>query len=137
MARTKWWVKHPIQTKYLITVIAAMLAPALVLSCGLYHLIFYLLSRQIAFPEAIFANIVPVINRVNALILFTLPPIFVLMAWLAVAISHRFAGPIERLETELDLILAGDTRRRLQVRQGDDLTVVADKVNRLLDQIKK
>jgi len=49
-------------------------------------------------------------------------------------ISHRLAGPIERLEKELDRVLAGDREHRIQMREKDDLRGVTERINRLLEQ---
>ena len=130
-------MKHPIQAKYLLIVILAMLAPTLAIGFCFYHLLFYLLARQIAFPEAIMANLVPVLNQVNALLAVTLPIIAVTILIFAVVISHRFAGPIERLEKELDRILEGDYRHKIYMRKKDDLKGVATRINTLVARIKK
>ena len=135
--RTKWFMKHPIQAKYLLIVILAMLAPTLMIGFCFYHLLFYLLAKQIAFPEAIIANLVPVLDKVNALLAVTLPIIAVTILIFAVVISHRFAGPLERLEKDLDRILEGDTQHKIYMRRKDDLRGVATRINALVARIKK
>ncbi len=135
--RTKWFMKHPIQAKYLLVVILAMLAPTLMIGFCLYHLLFYLLARQIAFPEAIMANLVPVLDKVNALLAVALPVIAVTILIVAIVISHRFAGPIERLEKDLDRILEGDTQHKIHMRKKDDLRGIATRINALVARIKK
>ena len=135
--RTKWFMKHPIQAKYLLIVILAMLAPTLMIGFCFYHLLFYLLAKQIAFPEAIMANLVPVLNKVNALLAVTLPIIALSILIFAVVISHRFAGPLERLERDLDRILEGDTQHKIYMRKKDDLKGVATRINALVARIRK
>ncbi len=134
MARTRWYVDHPIQTSYLRIVVVAMIAPTLVMGLCLYQLVFRLLAQQIAFPEAIAANLIPVIERVNLILLVSLPVLGFGIFWWAVVISHRLAGPIERLEKELDRVLAGDREHRIQMREKDDLRGVTERINRLLEQ---
>ena len=104
--RVKWFMRHPIQAKYLLLVLLAMLAPIVLLGFCFYTLVFELLARQLVFPEAIFANLNPVVDRVNNLLLLALPALVLLILWCALVISHRFAGPIERLEIDLDRILS-------------------------------
>ncbi len=135
--RAKWFMRHPIQAKYLLIVILAMLAPTLVIGFCLYHVVFYLLAKQIAFPEAIMANVVPVLDKVNALLAISLPIIAVTILIFAVAISHRFGGPIERLEEDLDRILEGDYQHKIYMRKRDDLKGVATRINALVARIKK
>lgn len=129
--RSKWFMKHPIQAKYLLLVLVAMLSPILLIGFCFYTLVFDLLARQLVFPEAIYANLMPVIERVNNLLILTLPVLTLVILWCALVISHRFAGPIERLERDLDLILAGDTHHKVRLRKSDDLKGVADRINAL------
>ncbi len=133
--RMKWFMRHPIQAKYLLLVLMAMLGPTLLIGFCLYTLIFDFLARQMVFPEAIFANLVPVIDRVNNLLVLTLPTLCLIILWCAIVISHRFAGPIERLEKDLDQILSGDKRHRVRLRKSDDLKGVADRINALVRQL--
>ncbi len=133
--RAKWFMKHPIQAKYLLLVMAAMLAPMLLIGFCFYTLVFDLLARQMVFPEAISANIEPVIARVNGLLALTLPVLSMIILWCALVISHRFAGPIERLEADLDKMLAGETKHRIRLRKNDDLKGVADRINALVRRL--
>ena len=88
------------------------------------------------FPEAIFANLVPVIDRINNVLAMTLPVLALIILWCALVISHRFAGPVERLENDLDKILSGDLRHRIRLRKNDDLKGVADRVNALVRRLQ-
>lgn len=133
--RTRWLTRHPLQMKYILIVLVAMLAPILILGFCFYKLVFYLLAKQMVFPEAITANLLPVIDSINILLLVVLPFVAALVLWFAVAVSHQFVGPIERLESELDKILAGDRKRRIQLREDDDLKAVSEKINALLEKI--
>ena len=134
--RIKWFMRHPVQAKYLLLVLVSMLAPMLLLGFCFYTLVFDLLARQLVFPEAIFSNLVPVIDRVNNLLILTLPSLIVILLWCALVISHRFAGPIERLERDLDQILAGDTHHKIRLRKNDDLKGVASRINALAKRVQ-
>ncbi len=133
--RNQWLTNHPIQAKYLLIVALAMLGPSLVIGACFYHLVFKLLADQIAFPEAIQANLLPVIRQINLLLLTLLPGLILIILWLAVAISHRFAGPVERLERELDAVVSGASRQPLHTRKNDDLAVLVQKINRLIEKL--
>ncbi len=136
-ARKRWFTGHRLQKRYLSIVVFAMAAPALVVGFCLYHLVFFLVARQMAFPEAVLANLVPVISRVNTILFVALPPLALLIFGMAVVISHRFSGPIERIERELDAIAEGNTEHRLRLREEDDWNGVARRLNRILDERKK
>lgn len=136
MARKKWWVKHPVQARFMTLVLAAMLVPLLVVGGGLYYLVFYLLAKQMAFPEAIASNLVPVLRSVNLWILFTLPILLAGIWWVAIVMTHRFAGPIERLERELDHAIAGRGHMKIRMRREDALKGIAERINLLLVKLK-
>jgi methyl-accepting chemotaxis protein len=135
-ARTRWIFRHPLQMKYLLIVIVAILAPTLVTGFCFYKLVFNLLAQQLAFPEAVAENLIPVIEQVNSLLLIFIPLIFLVIAWLSIAISHQFVGPLERIEKDLDKILAGDYQHRIYLRQQDDLKDIASKINALVDRLR-
>jgi methyl-accepting chemotaxis protein len=73
-------------------------------------------------------------------------PLFIIIMFGYVAIvvvltmlfSHRLIGPFQRLKTEIRLILAGDYRRRLNVRVKDDIYIKSfiGQINQLLDRIE-
>jgi signal transduction histidine kinase len=73
-------------------------------------------------------------------------PLFIIIMFGYVAIvvvltmlfSHRLIGPFQRLKTEIRLILAGDYRRRLNVRIKDDVYIKSfiGQINKLLDRIE-
>jgi HAMP domain-containing protein len=135
--RKKWFMRHPAQGKYLLLVLVAMLAPMLLIGFCFYTLVFDLLARQMVFPEAISENLVPVIERINDILKLTLPALVLVIFWCALVVSHRFCGPIERLENGLDQVLEGDTRHRIRLRKGDDLKGVADRINALVKRFHK
>ena len=130
--RIKWFMRHSIQAKYLLLVLMAMLAPILLIGFCFYRLVFDLMAHQLVFPEAIFSNLAPVIERINNLLVLTLPALILVILWCALVISHRFAGPIERLENDLDQILSGNRHHRVRLRKNDDLKGVADRINALV-----
>ena len=52
-------------------------------------------------------------------------------------LSHKFAGPLERLEKELKRILEhGDYKTRVHLRKSDDIKPIADEINRILDRLE-
>ena len=52
-------------------------------------------------------------------------------------LSHRFAGPLERLESEMKKICEeGHYKHRIHLRKSDDVRPVADSINKLLDKLE-
>lgn len=135
--RKQYFIKKRLQFKYLLFVFSAMLLPTLVCGTALYYLIWQTVAAEVAVPEAIAESLIPALEKVNMILLITLPIIFVVMLLLAIIISHRIAGPIYRLEKELAEISKGDYSRRIKLRSRDELQEIAEGVNSLLDVLKK
>lgn len=73
-----------------------------------------------------------------------LPPLIinnVLLAFvlgvLAVRYSHRFAGPIYRISTDIRRALAGEEGVRIQLRKNDELRELASRINALLEALER
>lgn len=129
---------EPVQLKYLLLLLLSMLIPLVIFGGALYYLIFNILAEQIGIPEYIATNIMPAIQKINIILLVGFPPlVFLLFLW-GIILSHRFAGPLKRLEKELDEIAdSGDFKRRIRVRQHDDLRRIADSINKLLARAER
>lgn len=132
--RLKWFSRHPIQSKYVLVVLVAMLAPTALIGFCFYSLVFHLMAKELVFPEAIYGTLAPVIEQTNHLLIYLLPVLFLSLLWWAIVISHRFAGPIERIENDLEIILKENPSHRIRLRKNDALSGVAEKINRLADR---
>lgn len=134
--RINLFTKNRLQLKYLMLIVVAMLVPSLLVGSCLYYFIFTVMAEQLAIPESIAMNLIPVLDKINAILVVGLIPLFMLLFIWGLILSHRFLGPIERLERDLDKILAGDLSVRLKVRDKDDLKDIIDKLNKVLDKIR-
>jgi len=126
------------QMHYLGLLLACMIVP-LVVSVGcLYYLIFNMMERQLGIPEYIFYNLLPVVKKINLILLCVVPPLFILLIFWGIILSHRFAGPLERLERELKKVVEeGHYKLRIRVRKGDDLRPITEVLNRILDKLEE
>jgi sensor histidine kinase YesM len=70
------------------------------------------------------------------LLCFSVPVFFVITAF-SVIFSHRIAGPLYRLEQTLDKIIQGDHAESIQLRKGDELEELAEKINKLIHILRK
>jgi signal transduction histidine kinase len=50
----------------------------------------------------------------------------------ALELSHRVAGPLYRMEKELDEIIAGNKSAPIKLRKKDEFKILADKINKLI-----
>ena len=96
------------------------------------------MAEQLGIPEYIALNLFPVIHKINLMLLIGVPPLFlILIAW-GIVLSHRFAGPIERVQKELKRIAHHrDYEARIHLRKNDDIKPLADGINELLESIER
>ena len=114
-----------------------MIIPTVFVGGCLYYLILNVMAEQIALPDVIARDLLPVIHRINFILAVGLPVVFlVLLSW-AVILSFRFVGPLERLEEDLKRIDEGDYTVRLQISHDHDLAPIAGVINDLVDQLDK
>jgi len=62
----------------------------------------------------------------------------VIMALLIVAgifLTHRVAGPVFRVQSDIDKVLAGEKNVRVRFRRHDAFPELAEKVNKLIERI--
>ncbi|HBQ21787.1 MAG: hypothetical protein A2Z91_04735 [Deltaproteobacteria bacterium GWA2_38_16] len=137
MMRKQYFIKGPIQSRYLILTVFSMIVPTLLVSGCLYYLIATLMAHELALPESIYGHLIPVLKKINVYLAIGLPIIFAIIFFYAVIISHRLAGPIFRLEKDLDRIIAGDHSVRIKFRTKDRLDNIADKLNQVLNRLPK
>ena len=133
MRRPSWLTRHPIQSKYLFIVMMSMLCPTIVLASLLYFVIFTLMAEQFALPEGIYIMLMPVFYKINLFMIIGMPIMFIVVFLWGLFISHRFAGPILRMEKDLDEILSGNWNKTIKLRKKDDLSGVADRVNKIIE----
>jgi len=129
--------KNPLQIKYLLLILLSILVPLFAVGGCLYYLMFQVMAEQLAIPEAIAYNLIPVLEKINFLLLVGIPPIVVLLFIWGLMLTHRLIGPLERLEDDLRKIREGDYDVRLKLRKDDDLKPIADVVNDIIDKLIK
>jgi signal transduction histidine kinase len=114
-----------------------MIVPMIVVGGCLYYFILTIMAEQMALPDIIARDLLPVVEKVNFILLVGLPVVvMILLAW-AVFLSYRFVAPLERLEDDIKRIDEGDYSVRLQITKDHDLSPIADVINDLVDKLEK
>jgi hypothetical protein len=128
------YIGTSLQKNVLYLVFLAAIVPAFILGAALYYLIFNMLAEQLGIPEAIAYNLLPVVQKVNLIIVIVLP-ISILFIWfLALELSHRIAGPLFRLEKDLDEVISGSKKEHIKIRQKDELRPLVERINKLINR---
>jgi len=135
--RKFYLVQNRLESHYLRLLVLSLVLPTLAVGGCLYYLIFYLLAQQIGIPEAVAEQLSPVVEKLNIFLLVAIPILFVVLISIGIFLSRKLAGPIERLENELDeIVTANLMSRRLKLRKDDELKPMIDDVNILLERIE-
>ncbi len=113
-----------------------MIVPTAFVGGCLYYFILTVMAEQLALPDVIAQNLLPVIHKINYLLLLGLPAVFVIILGWSVFLSYRFVAPLERLEEDLEKIDNGDYSVRLQITKDHDLSPIADVINDLVDKLQ-
>jgi len=130
--RRKKFLGTAFQNKILFLVFASAVIPSAFIAICLYYLIFNTLAWQMVIPEAIAYNLMPALHKVNAIIFISMPLILLLIWLIALEISHRMAGPVYRMEKELDARIKGEKKGPIILRQKDEFKILVEKINKLI-----
>lgn len=137
IVRKRYYIRGDIQGRYLFAIIISAIIPAFLIAGCLYYLMAEMMAQELAFPDAIYAHLVPVLKKIGYIMLIGLPIIFLLILFWGIIISHKFAGPIHRLEEDLAKILGGDLSVRIRFRKRDRLENLALQLNKLLEEFSR
>ncbi|PKM92724.1 MAG: hypothetical protein CVU80_01855 [Elusimicrobia bacterium HGW-Elusimicrobia-4] len=124
-------IKRALQFKYIAVVLIAMVLVALTVGGDVYY------TMRKAIMELDVPDLLPVIEKVNNLMLGKLAVLLVIVFVIAIFVSHKFAGPIFKFERSCDTVAAGDLTYRVYLRSGDELIELRDKFNRMVSEIQK
>lgn len=117
--------------------IISMVVPTVIIGGCLYYFIFKVMAEQIGLPDVIARDLLPVVYRINYMLMISLPLFFIVMITWAVILSYKFVAPLERLEEDIKNIDDGDYSVRLQVDKDHDLAPIAAVINDLVDKLEK
>jgi len=121
-----------LQNKILFIIFVAAVFPTTIAIVSLYYLIFNLLAWQVNMPAVIASNLMPVVNKINLIIFISLPLVLLVLWIMDLELSHRIAGPVYRLEKDLDDRISGKASGPISLRKHDELKPLTSKINKLL-----
>lgn len=131
------YLNKSLQHRYLLILVLSLIIPTVFVGGCLYYLIFQVMAEQMALPDVIARDLMPVIQQINFVLIIGLPIVFVFMITWATILSFKFLGPLERLEEDLKMIDEGDYSVRLEVSHDHDLAPIAGVINDLVHQLEQ
>ena len=136
-SRKKFCIANRFQRKILTLVFFSTVIPMAISVVCLYYFTFYVITWEVGFPDVVAYSIIPAARKV-ALIAITGFAFSVFLLWLwALEVSHRLAGPLERLCRELDTRISDKEKGFIYFRKKDYLAILAGRINSLLEKIKR
>lgn len=134
--RTRYFVHTKFQLKYVGLILILMFVTAILCSYVVYYTSMILLGEKLAsvYPQGRLSSIIGSVNVRMMLTVLLMAPI---VAVIGIYLSHKIAGPADRMEKVLNLMASNDLRSRMVLRKGDELTMIALAINRLQDSLKK
>jgi len=130
--RRRKYLGGSFQNKMLFLVFASATIPATIVTLCLYYLIFNTLAWQMVIPESIAYNLIPVLQRVNIILAISIPIVLIILWLIALELSHRVAGPVYRIEKELEDRISGEKQGPIKLRKNDEFQSLADKINQFI-----
>jgi methyl-accepting chemotaxis protein len=121
---------HSIQRKYAFLTFLLLASYTFVLAVALFiPPILRLTSGASLEEQAVAASqFIALSDRLWPAMLVSVPIFMIVSFW----VTHRFAGPVYRLEQSLKQIAAGDLGMQVRFRSGDDLQELAGLVNQII-----
>lgn len=133
--RKFYLARNKLERNYLRLIALSLIIPTLIIGSCLYYIIFNLMAEQLGIPEVIAYHLIPVVKKVNMVLLISLPVIFVILITIGIFLTRRLIGPIERIESDLGNIISSNIIRKIKVRKGDALKQLVDNINAVLEKL--
>ncbi len=131
LRRRKVIVKRSLQLKYALIILAAVLVTAMTVGIDLYFSLHGFMREYLSGLP----HYEQLMSNVNQLMYAKVVVLLVISVAVSFLISHKFAGPIYRLEKSLKKIAAGDLTGELSLRKGDELKGLAEYFNNTVSQL--
>lgn len=125
-------IKRVLQMKYVTLVFLSVLLTVTVVSLDIYYVIGKVFVKELRETDlsALFRN-------ASGLLAVHLAVLLLAVIIISVFVSHKFAGPVFRLERIAESVGKGDLTVRASFREGDELFETAECMNRMIDSLKE
>jgi len=126
------WVKRSLQAKYVFLVLFSVLVTIAVILLDIYYVTGKLLIEELGEDKW-----VPFIQAASENLFIHLSLYLVILLIISVFISHKFAGPLYRLERVSEAVASGDLNTKANLRKGDELYETADSINNMIESLRQ
>ncbi len=124
-------INKKLQLKY-----TSMIVFALLIMLALAEIQAFFIVREIE-PNIFSSTMGRHLNSIFLWLILGGVVVIILVIWFTIYFSHRIAGPLYRIEKDInDIIESKNFDKRIVLREKDELFEVAETINKLLDLCK-
>lgn len=125
-------IKRGLQMKYVVLVFATVVLTALIVSVDTYYIIGKTVLQHLGEAE-----LAPLMKAAMRLLAIHMSLYLLIILICSIFISHKFAGPIFRLERVSESLAQGDLTVKVTFRQGDEFFETAEYMNRMIASLRE
>jgi methyl-accepting chemotaxis protein len=134
MKRRIYFIEKKFQTKYIVLTILMLMIYTLIFVVIIFAP--YMLTLYFDYPLAEKTEAARTLLLLHGTVWPAIGGMILLFSVLSIFITHKVAGPLYRLKTDISQVLAGDLNVVVRLRKGDDLKDLAAKVNLLIEELR-
>ncbi|HOW28720.1 MAG TPA: HAMP domain-containing protein [Elusimicrobiota bacterium] len=123
-------IKRKLQYKYIVLVMCSVLLAIGLISWDIYYTFGSDMVHDLMDP-----GLYDLFLEVNQILMAKLLIYLVVVAVVALFVSHKLAGPIFRFERSARIVSGGDLTYRVHLRKGDELMDLQDEFNNMMDSL--
>lgn len=125
-------IKRALQMKYVVLVFVSVLLTVTIVSLDVYYVLGKLFIQE--FGDA---SLPPLIKNATRLLGIHFSIYFLIVIFISIFVSHKFAGPIFRLERISEAVAEGNLAVKVTLRRGDELFETAETINRMIESLRE
>ncbi len=132
--RRQYLVNRPLQFRFVRAMLAIVVATSGASMLATYAAVRFTLVAYDLGHEELF---VALLGTTFWIFVLELLAITAIVVWVGIRLTHKIAGPLVRIHATLVRMAEGQFDVQLRLRDGDELTEIADDINRLAAYLRE
>ncbi|PLX78073.1 MAG: hypothetical protein C0615_04170 [Desulfuromonas sp.] len=132
--RKHYFIEKKLQTKYILLTFIFLLVYTLLFVCLLLAPYLFSMVGDTPLPEQ--AQAARMLLSLHNSIWPALGTVILIMSFVTIYFTHRFAGPVYRIKSVLAEVLEGHLDIDFQLRKKDDLQELAARISQLINDLR-
>lgn len=133
--RTRLFIARRLQIRFISVILLVMFSTALISGYVVYVTTVSMFGEKLAvvYPQGLLMDMAKKVNFVLLVRLLFLTPVVVLIG---LFLSNRIAGPLYRIDRFLSKASGGNYNIEMELRKGDELHDLSERLNRLVARLR-